>query len=55
MSVKENLDIGEMFGFIEVIEDFGRHDRTSTVANHDLVFMASIMFIKDQMHACIRQ
>jgi hypothetical protein len=39
MSIRENLSCNEKFGCIKVIEDLGRNDMTSNVANHALVFM----------------
>jgi hypothetical protein len=55
MSIRENVHVSEKFGCIEVIEQFERHERTNIVANHALYFMGHIMFITDQMHACIMQ
>jgi len=43
MSVRYNMHFCEKFGCVEVIEGLGKHDRTSTVANHAMVFMVCIM------------
>jgi len=55
LSVRKNMHFCEKFGCVEVIEGFGKHDRTSTVANHALVFMGCIMSIIEQMKTFIRQ
>ena len=55
LSVRENLHFCEKFGCVEVIEDLGKHDRISTVANHALVFTGCITSITEQMQTFIRQ
>jgi hypothetical protein len=39
MSLRENLRYNQKFGCIEGFEDLGSHGRTSSIANHVLVFM----------------
>jgi hypothetical protein len=39
MSALETLHFNQKFGCIEGFEDFGSHGRTSSIANHALVFM----------------
>ena len=39
MSIKENLHFNQKCGCIEGFEDLGSHSRTSSIANHALVFV----------------
>jgi len=39
VSVLENLHFNQKFGCTEGFEDLGSHSRTSSIANHALVFM----------------
>ena len=39
MSIRENMHFNQKFGCIEGFEDLGNHGRTSSIANHVLVFM----------------
>jgi len=39
MSIRENLHFNQKFGSIDGFEDLGSHGRTSSIANHVLVFM----------------
>jgi hypothetical protein len=39
MSIRENLHYNQKFGCVEGFEDLGSHGRTSSIANHALVFM----------------
>ena len=55
MSVRDRMHFSEKFGSVEYIEGLGKHDRTSIVANHALVFMGFIMSITEQMQTYIRQ
>jgi len=55
MSVRDNMYSCEKFGCVEVIEGLRKHDRTSIVANHALVFMGCIISIIEQMKTFIRQ
>jgi hypothetical protein len=55
MSIRENLHFCEKFGCAEVIEDLRKHDRTSIVGNHALVFIGCIVLITDKMQTFIRQ
>jgi len=39
MSIRKNVLFNQKFGCIEGFEDLGSHGRTSSIANHALVFM----------------
>ena len=39
MSIREHLHFNQKFGCIDGFEDLGSHGRTSSIANHALVFM----------------